>query len=113
MTGRGGRGVYVGVAGGACDRAERIVAHAQPGCERSDGLDSQVRRVVSFGHHMRLLFVLRVGRTDRCQWPAQPEPGGNPTTAGDGRAIEGAITAYSAPNCSVVPRLVVYREKAS
>jgi putative spermidine/putrescine transport system ATP-binding protein len=45
-------------------RPERIVAHGQPPGERGNVLQAQVRSVIYFGDHLRLLCAIGEGQAD-------------------------------------------------
>ena len=62
LTGLNVNGAKVGDAVEACVRPERIVAHTQPVSERGNVLEAQVRNVIYFGDHMRLLCAIGDGQ---------------------------------------------------
>ena len=64
LTGLNVNGAKVGDAVAACVRPERIVAHAQPPGERGNVLQAQVRNVIYFGDHLRLLCAIGDGQAD-------------------------------------------------
>ena len=64
LTGQNVNGAKVGDAVEASIRPERIVAHAHAPSERGNVLQGQVRNVIYFGDHMRLLCAIGEGQAD-------------------------------------------------
>lgn len=64
LTGLNVNGAKVGDAVEACVRPERIVAHTQAPSERGNVLQGQVRSVIYFGDHLRLLCAIGEGQGD-------------------------------------------------
>jgi len=62
LTGLNVNGAKVGDAVEACIRPERIVAHTQAVNDRGNVLEAQVRNVIYFGDHMRLLCGVGEGQ---------------------------------------------------
>ena len=62
LTGLNVNGAKVGDAVEACVRPERIVAHTQAVNDRGNVLEAQVRNVIYFGDHMRLLCAIGDGQ---------------------------------------------------
>ncbi len=62
LTGLNVNGAKVGDAVEACIRPERIVAHTQAVGDRGNVLEAQVRNVIYFGDHMRLLCGVGEGQ---------------------------------------------------
>jgi putative spermidine/putrescine transport system ATP-binding protein len=62
LTGLNVNGAKVGDAVEACVRPERIVAHTQAVSDRGNVLEAQVRNVIYFGDHMRLLCAIGDGQ---------------------------------------------------
>jgi putative spermidine/putrescine transport system ATP-binding protein len=80
LTGLNVNGVQVGDAVEASIRPERIVAHTHAPNDRGNVLQGQVRSVIYFGDHQRLLCALGEGQVDATvklplSAPATPRPG--------------------------------------
>jgi len=80
LTGLNVSGAKVGDQVEACVRPERIVAHAHAVAERGNVLQAQVRNVIYFGDHLRLLCAVGEGQADATvklplSLPATPQPG--------------------------------------
>ena len=63
MTGLNVNGAQVGAQVDACIRPERIVVHARSVSDRSNVLQAQVRDVIYFGDHLRLLCDVGEGQS--------------------------------------------------
>jgi putative spermidine/putrescine transport system ATP-binding protein len=80
LTGLNVNGAKVGDAVEACIRPERIATHTQAPSERGNVLQGQVRNVIYFGDHLRLLCAIGEGQADATvklplSAPATPRPG--------------------------------------
>ena len=80
LTGLNVNGAQVGAAVEACIRPERIVVHRHAANDRSNVLQAQVRDVIYFGDHLRLLCGVGEGQSAATvklplSVPAVPRPG--------------------------------------
>ncbi|MEP7058913.1 MAG: ABC transporter ATP-binding protein, partial [Caldimonas sp.] len=82
LTGLNVNGAAVGAPVEACIRPERIVVHAEPVDGRGNVLQAQVRDVIYFGDHLRLLCAVGEGQSVATvklplSMPAVPRAGAN------------------------------------